>query len=112
MSNYTPPKIHHVDLKFKDLATGSTALNFGAENAETVTLEAVITTAFVAKMQAQIYDYNALSSVISTRLESYITGVVGDASTIDSNVNTAFKAAINAVIIDRFCSLESTIQLV
>ena len=34
----------------------------------------------------------------------------GDASTIDSNVNIAFNAAINAVIIDRFCSLESTIQ--
>ncbi|WP_151797384.1 hypothetical protein [Acinetobacter bereziniae] len=110
MSNYTPPKIHHVDLKFKDLATGSTALNFGAENAVTASLDAVINTAFIAKMQAQTYDYNALSSVISTRLESNITGVVGDASTIDSNVNTAFNAAINVVVIDRFCSLESTIQ--
>lgn len=68
MSNYTPPKIHHVDLKFKDLATGSTVLNFGAENAETASLETVINTAFIAKMQAQAYDYNALSSVISTRL--------------------------------------------
>lgn len=110
MSNYTPPQTHHVDLEFKDPITGSKALNFGAENAENAALEVVINTAFIVEMDAKVHDFNFISLEMSTQFESQISGVAGESTVVNVRLNTAFTATINAVVIDRFCSLESIVQ--
>ena len=71
MANYIPPDAHHVNLNFKDIATGSADLNFGADEQNLASLEATINSSFFALFQALSFDFNALEAEIDVSFKNH-----------------------------------------
>lgn len=110
MSNYIPPDAHHVNLNFKDLVTGSTDLNFGADEQNLASLNTVINTQFIAVFHAESYDFNALEASVSTSFIAQFNAVSGQSAQLNAVMNTGFIGVISAVGIDEYCSLDAVID--
>ncbi|MWC19659.1 hypothetical protein GQO11_13535 [Acinetobacter johnsonii] len=110
MANYIPPDAHHVNLNFKDLATGSTDLNFGEDEQNLASLEATIDTSFLALIQAQSYDFNALEAEINVSFSAELKAVSGQTATLEAIVNTGFIPELQVVGINAYCSLDAEIN--
>ena len=110
MANYTPPDGHQVNLNFKDLVTGSTDLNFGADDQNLASLDAVINTAFFAKFDAVIGSNDVLDAQLATGFNAEFNAVTGQFARLDVVVQTDFIAEFTAARIDQHCDLDAVIQ--
>lgn len=110
MANYIPPDAHHVNLNFKDIVTGSTDLNFGEDEQNLASLDAVINTQFTVVFHAQSYDFNALEASVSTSFIAQFNAVLGQSAQLNTVINTEFTAVISAVGIDEYCSLNAVVD--
>ena len=114
MSNYTPPDSHAVDLNFKDeiqqIDAHNVVLNFGVDEIQTASLEAVIDIAFITEIVAESYSLNTLTAEIQTGFSAEIQATQGQLSQLNCTISTGFIAEITAVRIDQFCSLEAVIE--
>ena len=114
MSNYTPPDARAVSLNFKDeiqqIDAHNVVLNFGVDEIQSATLEAVISTAFIAQLTAESFNLNTLDAKIQTGFVAEIQVVQGQLSQLNSIVSIGFTAEITAVSIDQFCTLEAQIN--
>ncbi|RKG50345.1 hypothetical protein D7V68_03610 [Acinetobacter cumulans] len=110
MANYIPPDAHHVNLNFKDIATGSTDLNFGADEQNLASLEATIDTSFLAVFQAQSFDFNALEAEVSVLFKAELKTVSGQAAKLEAFINTGFDPELHVVGINAYCSLYAVIN--
>lgn len=110
MANYIPPDAHYVSLNFKDLATGSTDLNFGADELNLASLEATIDTSFLALFQAQRFDFNALEAEFNVSFSAELKAVSGQTAQLDAEINTSFIPALHVVRINAYCSLDAVIS--
>ncbi|RGD93358.1 hypothetical protein [Acinetobacter sp. SWAC57] len=110
MANYIPPDAHYVNLDFKDLATGSTDLNFGADEQNLASLEATIDTSFLALFQAQSFDFNALEAEFNVSFSAELKAVSGQTAQLDAVINTSFIPALHVVRINAYCSLDAVIS--
>ncbi|WP_353141374.1 hypothetical protein [Acinetobacter pragensis] len=110
MANYIPPDAHYVNLNFKDIVTGSTDLNFGADEQNLASLEVTIDTSFLALFQAQGYDFNALEAEFNVSFYSEFHAVSGQTATLEATINTGFIPELNVVGINAYCSLDAVIN--
>ena len=114
MSNYTPADSHVVNLNFKDglqvVDAHNVVLNFGIDEIQTATIDAVINTVFFAELTAESFSLNTLDAKIQTGFIAEIYAVQGQLSQLNNIVSTGFTAEITAVRIDQFCTLEATVS--
>jgi len=110
VANYTPPDGHQVNLNFKDLVTGSTDLNFGADDQNLASLDAVINTAFFAKFDAVTGSNDVLDAWIATGFNAEFNAVTGQFARLDVVVQTDFIAEFTATRLDQYCALNAVIQ--
>lgn len=110
MSNYTPPDAHNVVLNFKDVSTGSTDLNFGADEQNLASIDVFISTAFISQIRAETSENNSLDAIINTAFSAEINALSGQLSSINSVIQTGFIAEIKAVVIDQYCALNSEVS--
>ena len=102
MANYIPPDAHHVNLNFKDIATGSADLNFGADEQNLASLDATIDTSFLALFQALSFDFNALEVEIEVSFQAEFHAVSGQAAQLEATINTGFIPELNVVGINAY----------
>lgn len=110
MSNYTPPDPHSVNLNFKDPITGSTDLNFGVDEQNLASLDAVIYTGFIAELHAESYSNDILDVQVNTGFIAEISGITGQFAQLDTMFQTGFIAELNAVRIDQYCAVDTIIN--
>jgi len=110
VANYIPPDAHHVNLNFKDIVTGSTHLNFGADEQNLASLEATIDTSFLALIQAQSFDFNALEAEIDVSFQAEFHAVSGQTAQLEATINTGFIPELHVVGINAYCSLDAVIN--
>ena len=110
MANYIPPDAHHVNLNFKDIVTGSTDLNFGVDEQNLAELEAIIDTSFLASIQAQSFDFNALEAEINVSFNAELKTISGQAAQLEAFINTGFDPELHVVGINAYCSLYAVIN--
>lgn len=110
MSNYTPPHPHSVNLNFKDPVTGSTDLNFGADEQIFASLDTVILTGFIVELGAESYSSDFLDVQVNTGFIAEINAVTGQFSQLDAMFQTGFIAELNAVRIDQYCTIDTLIN--
>lgn len=100
MSNYIPPDSHNVDLNFNEI-TGSVdghnvVLNFSADDVNLASIDAVISTAFLAEVATLQGSFAQIDCVITTDFSAEINAVVSSQfCSIDAVINTAFSSSIN-----------------
>lgn len=110
MPNYTPPYPQSVNLNFKNPVTGSTDLDFGADEQNFASLDVVILTEFIAELGAESYSNDFLDVQINTGFVAEINGVTGQFAQLDTMFQTGFIAALNAVRIDKYCAADIIIN--
>ena len=110
MANYISPDAHHVNLNFKDIVTGSTDLNFGADEQNLASLEATIDTTFLALIQAQSFDFNALEAEITVSFQAEFHAVSGQSAQLEATIHTGFIPDLSVVGINAYCSLDAVIN--
>ena len=110
MSNYIPPSKHQVNLNLKDLATGSTNLDFGVDNQNFASLDAVINTQFIADLHAESYSNDCLDAQVNISFIAEIEAITGQFTQLDTVFQTGFIAETNAVRIDQYCAIDSMIN--
>ena len=110
MSNYIPPDSHNVILNFKDFITGSTELNFGTDEQNLASLDAVINTHFIADLHAESYSNDYLDVQVNTTFIAEIEAVTGQFTQLDTVFQTGFISEINAVRIDQYCAVDTIIN--
>lgn len=110
MANYIPPDAHYVNLNFKDIATGSTGLNFGADEQNLASLVATIDTSFLALFQALSFDFNALEAEVNVSFQAEFHAVSGQTAQLEATINTGFIPELNVVGINAYCSLDAVIN--
>ncbi|MDM1247930.1 hypothetical protein HX005_11070 [Acinetobacter sp. R933-2] len=97
MSNYTPPDSHNVILNFDELSTGSTTLDFGAEEHYVPnTLDAEIDLSFISEIvgtykDAVPTDQNRIDAVVDL---SFFTDILG---TYDLNFNQSIYSFLTTM---------------
>lgn len=101
MSNYTPPDSHNVDLNFNEIIGAVDAhnvvLSFGdAEEVNLASIDAVISTAFLAEVATLQGSFAQIDCVITTDFSAVITAVVSSQfCSIDTVIATTFSPSIN-----------------
>jgi hypothetical protein len=110
VANYIPPDAHHVNLNFKDIATGSTDLNFGIDEQNLAVLEAIIDTSFLVFFQAQSFDFNALEAEINVSFNAELKTISGQAAQLEATINAGFISELHAVGINEYCALDAVIN--
>jgi len=110
VANYISPDAHHVNLNFKDIVTGSTDLNFGADEQNLASLEATIDTTFLALIQAQSFDFNALEAEITVSFQAEFHAVSGQSAQLEATIHTGFIPDLSVVGINAYCSLDAVIN--
>ncbi|MEN8319360.1 hypothetical protein [Acinetobacter junii] len=92
MSNYIPPDGHQVNLNFNEIIgevnSHNVILNFGADEVNTASIDAVI----------------------ATTLSADITAIQGNFAQIDCVILTSFNAEINAVSVSQQCTIDAVIN--
>ena len=110
MSNYIPPNSHNVILNFKELITGSTDLNFGTDEQNLTSLDALINTQFIADLHTESYSNDCLDVQVNTTFIAEIEAVTGQFTQLDTVFQTGFISEINAVRIDQYCAVDTIIN--
>ena len=114
MSNYIPPDSHNVDLNFNEVAGTvdghNVILNFGADEVITASIDAVISTIFLAEITTLQVSVAQIDCVIATDLNAVITTLQGYFAQLDCVITTDFNAEINAVVSSQFCSIDAVIN--
>ena len=111
MSNYIPPNSHNVILNFKELITGSTDLNFGTDEQNLTSLDALINTQFIADLHTESYSNDCLDVQVNTTFIAEIEAVTGQFTQLDTVFQTGFISEINAVRIDQYCAVDTIINI-
>lgn len=98
MADYIPPSGDNVVLNFKDLATGSTELNFGAESGEIfATISAAIRADYVADIQSTYTGINRIDAVVNTAFTANIQAIYADnIAVVNAVIDTAFASQTDA----------------
>ena len=114
MSNYIPSDSHNVDLKFNEIIGAvdghNVVLNFGADEVITASIDAVISTAFLAEVTTLQGSFAQIDCVVATDLNVEISTLQGDFAQIDCVITTDFSTEINAVVSSQFCSIDAVIN--
>nr|WP_314523072.1 hypothetical protein [uncultured Acinetobacter sp.] len=100
MSNYIPPDGNQVNLNFTeligDINSHNVVLNFGADEVATASIDAVITTAFIAELTSIQGNFAQLDCVVATGFNAEIEAVtIGQLCTVDALVSTGFNSVIS-----------------
>ncbi|WP_441370228.1 hypothetical protein [Acinetobacter lwoffii] len=110
MSKYIPPNRHQVNLNFTDRATGSTNLDFGADDQNLASLDAVVHTGITAEFNAESYSNDLLDAQINTSFQAELNAVSGQFSQLDVIIQNGFIAEFKAVRIDQYGVIDTVIQ--
>ncbi len=99
MSNYIPPDGNQVNLNFTeligDINSHNVVLNFGADEVATASIDAVITTAFIAELKTIQGNFAQFDCVVATGFNAEIEAVtIGQLCTVDTVINTGFSSVI------------------
>lgn len=100
VSNYTPPDSHNVDLNFNEIIGAvdghNVVLNFSADDVNLASIDAVISTAFLAEIATLQGSFAQIDCVITTDFSAVITAVVSSQfCSIDAVIATTFSPSIN-----------------
>lgn len=114
MSNYIPPDSHNVELNFKEVIgtvdAHNVVLSFGdAADVNLASIDAVISTAFLAEVTALQANAAQIDCVVATGLNAEISTLQGSFAQIDCVIATDLNAEINAVVSSQFCSIDAVI---
>ena len=114
MSNYIPPDSHNTDLNFNEIIgtvdAHNVVLSFAdADEVNLASIDAVISTAFLAEVTALQANAAQIDCVVATGLNAEISTLQGDFAQIDCVIATDFSAEINAVVSSQFCSIDAVI---
>ncbi|WP_180109371.1 MULTISPECIES: hypothetical protein [unclassified Acinetobacter] len=110
MSNYIPPNRHQVNLNFKEPATGSTNLEFGADDQNIASLNAIVSTVIAVEFNAESYSNDVLDAQINTGFYAEFNVVSGQFSQLVVIVQNSFIAEFKAVRIDQYGAIDTVIQ--
>ena len=114
MSNYIPPDSHNVDLNFNEIIGSvdghNVVLNFSADDVNLASIDAVISTAFLAEVTTLQGSFAQIDCVVATDLNAEISTLQGDFAQIDCVITTDFNAVIAAVVSSQFCSIDAVIN--
>ena len=110
MPNYIPPNRHQVNLNFKDLTTGSTNLDFSADDQNLASLDVVVHTGITAEFNAESYSNDVLDAQINTAFHAEFHAVSGQFSQLDIIVQNVFIAEFKAVRIDQYGAIDTVVQ--
>ena len=110
MPNYIPPNKHQVNLNFKDPATGSTNLDFSADDQNLAALNVIVDTTITAEFNTESYSNDVLDAQINTGFNAEFNAVTGQFAQLDVQLQTSFIAEISAVRIDQYCAVDAVIQ--
>ena len=115
MSNYIPPDSYNVDLNFKEVIgtvdAHNVVLSFGdAADVNLASIDAVISTAFLAEVTTFQGSFAQIDCVVATDLNVEISTLQGDFAQIDCVITTDFSAVITAVASSQFCSIDAVIN--
>ncbi|ENW05757.1 hypothetical protein [Acinetobacter beijerinckii] len=99
MSNYIPPDAHQVNLNFTEIIgevnSHNVILNFGADEVNTASIDAVIPTTFSSEITALQGNFAQIDCVVNTRFDAEINAIsVTQQCTIDVVINTGFSSNI------------------
>lgn len=100
MSNYIPPDSHQVNLNFTEIIgevnSHNVILNFGADEVLTASIDAVITTTFIAEITALQGNFAQIDCVVNTSFEAELSAIsVSQQCTIDTVIKTGFSSSID-----------------
>ena len=114
MSNYIPPDSHNVDLNFTQeigsIDARNIELNFSADDVNLASIDAVISTAFLAEVATLQGSFAQIDCVVATDLNAEISTLQGDFAQIDCVITTDFNAVIAAVVSNQFCAIDAVIN--
>ena len=115
MSNYIPPDSHNVDLNFKEVIgtvdAHNVVLSFAdADEVNLASIDAVISTAFLAEVTTLQGSVAQIDCVVATDLNAEFTALQGDFAQIDCVITTDFSVVIIAVVSSQFCSIDAVIS--
>lgn len=114
MSNYIPPDAHNASLNFKDepgsIDSHNLVLNFGVDEQVNASVDAVITTTFIAEIVATQYTFNSVDVVVQTGFDAAVKVLNGKAAQLSAFVNNVFTADIHAVVVNQSCSVNAVIN--
>jgi hypothetical protein len=108
--NYIPPHRHQVNLNFKDHATGSTNLDFSADDQNLASLDVVVHTGITAEFNAESYSNDVLDAQINTAFHAELHAVSGQFSQLDVIIQNGFIAEFKAVRIDQYGAIDTVVQ--
>ena len=114
MSNYIPPDSHAANLNFKEaigtIDAHNVVLSFAdADEVNLASIDAVISTAFLAEVTALQANAAQIDCVVATGLNAEISTLQGSFAQIDCVIATDLNAEINAVVSSQFCSIDAVI---
>ncbi|MFG0589023.1 hypothetical protein ACF8D3_13445 [Acinetobacter sp. YQ_14] len=100
MSNYIPPDGHQVNLNFTEIIgevnSHNVILNFGADEVNTASIDAVIATTLSADITAIQGNFAQIDCVVSTSFEAELSAIsVSQQCNIDAVINTGFSSSID-----------------
>ena len=110
MPNYIPPNKHQVNLNFKDRTTGSTNLDFGADDQNLAALNVIVDTGITAELNAESYSNDLLDAQINTSFQAELNAVSGQFSQLDVIIQNGFIAEFKAVRIDQYGAIDTVIK--
>ena len=114
MSNYIPPDSYNVDLNFNEVAGTidghNVVLNFGADEAITASIDAVISIAFLIEIATLQGSVAQIDCVVATDLNAQLTTLQGDFAQIDCVIATGFNTEITVLVSSQFCSIDAVIN--
>ncbi|MFR9677495.1 hypothetical protein [Acinetobacter sp. SEK570] len=114
MSNYIPPDPRNVSIDFKNELEArdphNIVLNFGTEQQFTASVNAIVSTRFIAEVVATQYTFNTVDAVVSTGFDASIDVTYGGSAQVSSILASGFDASIQAVIVNQFCEVNAVIR--
>lgn len=110
MPNYIPPNKHQVNLNFKDPATGSTNLDFSADDQNLAALNVIVDTTITAEFNTESYSNDVLDAQINTGFNAEFNAVSGQFSQLDVIIQNGFIAEFKAVRTDQYGAIDTVIQ--
>ncbi len=110
MPNYIPPNRHQVNLNFKDITTGSTNLDFSADDQNLALLDVVVHTGITPEFNAESYSNGVLDVQINTAFHVELNAFSGQFSQLDVIIQNSFIAEFKAVRIDQYGAIDTVIK--
>ncbi|MDO3663426.1 hypothetical protein [Acinetobacter higginsii] len=114
MSNYIPPDPRNVSIDFKNELEArdprNIVLNFGTEQQITASVNAVVSTIFIAEVVATQYTFNTVEALVNTGFDAFIDVTYGGSAQVSSILASSFDASIQAVIVNQFCEVNAVVR--